>query len=306
MDHPHPMVERNMSPPGVRNHAVCSWSRYQIGNQVARRIGVWPRLVFGSTFGAEVILGVLKPSKHSGLAQAINKAGFASRSQATKIVAQGRVSWNGRVVRDPEWLVLEGDEILVDGKPLGAQRMVYLMCNKPAGLVTTADDTKRRPTVYQCLEGLDLPHVGPVGRLDMASEGLLLFTNDTRWASALLDPARRVSKTYHVRIDGSLDAAMVARMTSGVVHEGERLQAISVKTLRLDGKCSWVEIVLQEGKNREIRRMLGVLGFEVLRLVRIQIGNLVLGDLAKGGVRPLTDAEVEDLRQTRPLPKPRR
>ncbi len=251
-------------------------------------------------------MGVLKQSKHSGLAQALNKAGFASRSQAAKIVAQGRVSWNGRVVRDPEWLTLDGDLILVDGQPLARERMVYLMCNKPRGLVTTADDTKGRPTVYRCLEGMDIPHVGPVGRLDMASEGLLLFTNDTRWASALLDPARRVSKTYHVRIDGVLDAAMVARMTGGVVHEGERLQAISVKTLRLDGKGSWIEIVLQEGKNREIRRMLEVLGFEVLSLVRMRIGSLVLGDLATGGVRPLTEAEVEDLRQTRPSHKPRR
>ncbi len=239
----------------------------------------------------------LKPSNHSGLAQAINKAGFASRSQATRLVAQGRVSWNGRVVRDPEWLVREGDQILVDGQPLEAQRLVYLMCHKPAGLVTTATDPKGRPTVYKCLEGMDLPHVGPVGRLDLASEGLLLFTNDTRWAGALLDPARRVSKTYHVRIDGSLDAAMAARMTAGIVDEGERLRAVSVRALRSDGACSWIEVVLQEGKNREIRRMMAALGFEVLRLVRIRIGNLELGDLAKGGVRFLSEAEVEDLRR---------
>lgn len=256
--------------------------------------------------GWEVSLGALKPSNHSGLAQAINKSGFASRSQARQLVAQGRVSWNGRVVRDPEWLVREGDAILVDGEPLAAERMVYLMCHKPVGLVTTATDPKGRPTVYQCLEGMDLPHVGPVGRLDLASEGLLLFTNDTRWASALLDPARRVSKTYHVRVDGSLDAAMAARMTAGIVDEGERLRAVSVKTLRMEGTSSWIEVVLQEGKNREIRRMLGALGFEVLRLVRVRIGNLVLGDLAKGGVRPLTEAEVEDLRQTRPSHKVRR
>ena len=172
--------------------------------------------------------------------------------------------------------------------------------------MTTATDPKGRPTVYRCLEGMDLPHVGPVGRLDLASEGLLLFTNDTRWASTLLDPARRVSKTYHVRIDGSLDAAMAARMTAGIVDEGERLRAVSVKTLRMEGTSSWIEIVLHEGKNREIRRMLGALGFEVLRLIRVRIGNLVLGNLAKGGVRSLTESEVEDLRRTRAPPRPRR
>jgi 23S rRNA pseudouridine2605 synthase len=204
---------------------------------------------------------------------------------------------NGRVELDPQWLVREGDAILVDGKPLVKVRAIYLICNKPRGLVTTADDTKGRPTVYQCLEGLDIPHVGPVGRLDMDSEGLLLFTNDTIWASALLDPENRVSKTYHVRIDGDLGAAAIERMTQGVRDGGELLRAKSVKVLRNDEQDSWIEVVLQEGKNREIRRMLKAVGFEVQRLVRVRIGDLVLGDLAKGSVRPLTDAEVEGLRK---------
>jgi 23S rRNA pseudouridine2605 synthase len=205
---------------------------------------------------------------------------------------------NGRVELDPQWLVREGDAILVDGKPLVQERAVYLMCHKPRGLVTTADDSKGRPTVYQCLEGLDIPHVGPVGRLDMDSEGLLLFTNDTIWASALLDPANHVSKTYHVRIDGDLGAAAIERMTQGVRDGGELLRAKSVKVLRNDEQDSWIEIVLQEGKNREIRRMLKVVGFEVQRLVRIRIGDLVLGDLAIGAVSPLVEAEVEALRRS--------
>jgi len=214
-------------------------------------------------------------------------------------VAQGLVSWNGRIVRDPEWGTSEGDAILVDGKPLVGERKVYLMCNKPRGLVTTADDDKGRPTVFQCLEGRDVPHVGPVGRLDMASEGLLLFTNDTRWASALMDPAMRVPKTYRVQTDGILAPDAIYGMTRGVLDEGERLQAISVQVLRSGESNCWVEIVLQEGKNREIRRMLKVFGLEVLRLVRIRIGDLPLGDLAKGCVRPLTESEVEGLRQVR-------
>lgn len=238
--------------------------------------------------------------KNFGLARAINKAGYASRSQAQQLVSQGRVSWNGRIVRDPEWATSEGDAILVDGQPLVAQRKVYLMCNKPRGLVTTADDNKGRATVFQCFEGLDLPHVGPVGRLDMASEGLLLFTNDTLWANALLDPARRVPKTYHVQIDGIVDHATMAKMTEGVLDEGQRLQATSVQVLRTGHRNCWLEIVLQEGKNREIRRMLKVFGLEVLQLIRIRIGDLVLGDLPKGAVRALTEAEVEALRPTKP------
>lgn len=245
----------------------------------------------------------LKPFQPTGLAQAIHDAGFASRAKAGERVAQGRVSLNGRVERDPAWLVREGDLVAIDGRPLVRERRVYWMCHKPRGLVTTADDPQGRPTVYRCLEGLDLPHMGPVGRLDKDSEGLLLFTNDTSWAAALLDPSNRVSKTYEVRIDGRLDADGIERMTRGVDHDGERLRAISVKTLRVEGTGSWIEVVLQEGKNREIRRMLAVLGFEVRRLVRLRIGDLVLGALAVGAVRPLTEAEVEGLRRSGGAPK---
>lgn len=231
------------------------------------------------------------------MARTLNKAGFASRSQAEKLVGQGRVSLNGSIVRDPESPTSEGDIILVDGKPLVAVHKVYLMCNKPRGLVTTADDDKGRSTVYDCLAGMELPHVGPVGRLDMASEGLLLFTNDTQWANGLLDPARRVSKTYHVQIDGTLEPDQIRRMTQGILDEGELLRAKSVQLLREGEKNRWIEIVLQEGKNREIRRMLKALGLGVHRLVRIRIGDVLLGDLEKGRVRHLTQTEVECLRQ---------
>jgi 23S rRNA pseudouridine2605 synthase len=135
----------------------------------------------------------------------------------------------------------------------------------------------------------------------MASEGLLLFTNDTGWSAALLDPASRVPKTYHVQIDGTIDEAMMELMTQGVFDGGEKLQAISVQTIRAGEKNRWIEIVLQEGKNREIRRMLKVFGLEVLRLIRIRIGDLPLGDLEKGAVRHLTDSEVEGLRRKRPI-----
>ncbi|MBK8800939.1 MAG: rRNA pseudouridine synthase [Fibrobacteres bacterium] len=247
----------------------------------------------------------LNHSKHFGLAQAINKAGLASLAVARRLVSQGAVSLNGRIERDPEWLTFPTDQILVEGQPLVAARKIYLMCNKPRGLVTTADDTEGRPTVYRCLEGLDIPHVGPVGRLDMASEGLLLFTNDTQWASAILDPARRVRKTYHVRIDGEIRLEMIERMLAGIQDEGQKLQAISVRSIALPGNARWIEIVLQEGKNREIRRMLKALGLEVLQLVRLRIGPVELGSLTVGDVRHLTDTEVEGLRQAGPMARDR-
>lgn len=260
-----------------------------------------PGLPVGWSAGGS-IFGALKPSKFIGLARAINQAGFASRSKAERLVEQGHVTVNGSVVRDPESPTSESDGILVHGQPLVAVRKVYLMCNKPRGLVTSAGDKQGRATVYECLKGLDLPHVGPVGRLDMASEGLLLFTNDTQWANGLLDPARRVPKTYHVQIDGDLEPDMILRMTQGILDEDEMLRAKSVQPIREGEKERWIEIVLQEGKNREIRRMLDALGLGVLRLVRVRIGKLLLGDLEKGAVRHLTEAEVEGLRQPRSTP----
>lgn len=234
--------------------------------------------------------------KRIGVARAINKSGFASRSHAEKLVASGVVRLNGRIVRDPETPTRQGDRIEIDGKPLVGEAKVYLMLNKPRGLVTTASDEKNRPTVFQCLEGLGLPHVGPVGRLDMASEGLLLFSNDTAWADSLLDPARGIPKTYHVQTNRLVAPQELARMEQGIVDHGETLQAKAARMLREGEKTCWLEIILCEGKNREIRRMLDSMGLEVERLVRVAMGSLALGDLAKGAVRHLTSTELEGLK----------
>lgn len=237
----------------------------------------------------------LEPQRRIGLARAINKSGFASRSQAEKLVASGVVKLNGRIVRDPESPTHPSDRIEIDGKPMVAQSKVYLMLNKPRGLVTTASDEKDRPTVFECLEGLNLPHVGPVGRLDMASEGLLLFTNDTAWADALLDPARKIPKTYHVQVNRRVSSQELETLQSGIVDRGETLRATSARILRQGEKSCWLEIVLCEGKNREIRRMLESMGIEVDRLMRVSLASLTLGDLAKGSTRMLTSAEIRDL-----------
>lgn len=208
----------------------------------------------------------------------------------------GRVAVNGKVCRDPEWRVeLSQDRLAVDGQPIRSAAKIYLMLNKPRGLVTTADDEQGRATVFQCLEGADLPFVSPVGRLDKASEGLLLLTNDTVWAARLTDPASHIDKTYHVQVDCVADAALTQRMTSGMEVEGDFLAAKRASILRHGSHTSWLEIVLDEGKNRHIRRLSAALGINVLRLVRVALGELPLGNLAKGEFRHLTEAEVKSL-----------
>ena len=206
---------------------------------------------------------------------------------------------NGKVARDVAVRVSpERDVIEVDETAVMAAERVYLALNKPRGLVTTRDDPQGRPTIYQCLEGSPLPFVAPVGRLDKASEGLLLLTNDSRWSSRLLDPASHVEKVYHVQVKGLIDAAAVARMAEGVteVSSGERLDVVRASLLRVGSRSSaWVEIVLDEGKNRHIRRLLSELGIEVLRLIRISIGPLTLGTLPKGEWRMLSVSEVRSL-----------
>jgi 23S rRNA pseudouridine2605 synthase len=195
---------------------------------------------------------------------------------------------NGSTVRNPEAPVRLGkDRIEVSGKALQSAEKIYLMLNKPRWLVTSAADEKGRETVYSLLPN-ELKWVAPVGRLDRASEGLLLFTNDSTWAARITDPASHVDKTYHVRIAVVADARLLEALQRGVeMPSGVLLKAKRATLLRAGEKHSWLEIVLDEGKNRQIRRMLDGLGFEVLRLVRVAIGPVELGDLAKGAHRPL-------------------
>jgi len=232
----------------------------------------------------------------TSLARALSKLGFASRSQARELIAAGRVRVNGAVRRDAEWRVhLTNDRIEVDAEPVRSAPRVYLMLNKPRGLVTSASDEHGRPTVFVCLAGMDLPRVSPVGRLDKASEGLLLFTNDTTWANRISAPASHVPKTYHVQVDRVADGAFAARLERGVQVDGDFLAAQAARVLRGGTRNSWLEVVLVEGKNRHLRRLLAALDTRVLRLLRVAVGSLPLGDLAKGQFRRLTPAEVAAL-----------
>jgi 23S rRNA pseudouridine2605 synthase len=237
-----------------------------------------------------------KVGKTVGLARALSKLGHCSRSQAFVLIREGKVWLNGARPRDPETPVRMGvDRIEIEGAEIRAAEKIYLMLNKPRGLVTSAADEKGRETVYSLLPK-DLAWIAPVGRLDKASEGLLLFTNDSAWAARITNPASHLDKTYHVQIDRVADEGLQDELQSGVkVGEGERLNAKSVRVLRSGEKTSWLEIVLDEGKNRQIRRMLEGRGVEVLRLVRVAIGPLVLGELRKGLHRALSAAEKADI-----------
>jgi 23S rRNA pseudouridine2605 synthase len=207
----------------------------------------------------------------------------------------GRVRLNGAVRRDPETPVrLDQDRLVLDGHAVEPHAKIYLMMNKPRGLVTTAADEKGRKTVYEVLEkaGGSLPWIAPVGRLDRASEGLLLLTNDTEWGAKISAPETHLDKTYHVQIGTVADEKLIRRITSGVkVADGDCLRARKSGVLRSGEKNCWLEIVLDEGKNRQIRRMFAALDVDVLRLVRVAIGPLQLGKVGKGSYRSLTIQE---------------
>lgn len=231
-----------------------------------------------------------------GIARVLSKLGLCSRTQAAAWVRAGRVAVNGRVVRDPEHPVRQDrDRLVVDGRELAAAERLYLALNKPRGLVTTASDERGRATVYTCLEGAGLPWLAPVGRLDQASEGLLLMSNDPVWAAGITEPDTGPLKTYHVQVDTLPDAALLTRLEAGIVDAGEALSARSATLLRSGTRNAWLEIVLDEGRNRQIRRLLAAHGIGVRRLVRVAIGPVTLGELGKGQWRRLDPAEVEAL-----------
>ncbi|MEO7065736.1 MAG: pseudouridine synthase, partial [Rhodanobacter sp.] len=169
---------------------------------------------------------------------------------------------------------------------------VYLLFNKPRGLLVSAADEHGRATVYTALAAAGLPWLGPVGRLDKASEGLLLLSNDTAWAAAITDPVTHLDKVYHVQVTGQPDAAVLTAMCAGVNEGGALLQAKHVTLLRAGEKNAWLEVTLDEGRNRHIRRLLAALGYDVLRLIRVAIGPLALGELPKGQWRRLTAEEI--------------
>ncbi len=233
--------------------------------------------------------------KH-GLARALSKLGVCSRTHAAEMIRAGRVAVNGRVQLDPERPTAAlAERIEVDGVAIQGRRRVYLALNKPRGLIVSASDERGRDTIYELLKDAALPWIAPVGRLDKASEGLLLLSNDPEWAAGITNPSGHVAKTYHAQVQGVPDDTVLNAIKTGVEDRGERLAATPVRVLRTGEKNAWLEIVLEEGRNRHIRRLLAALDYPVLRLVRIAIGPIALGTLAKGEWRHLTRDEVEAL-----------
>lgn len=230
------------------------------------------------------------------LQKVLAHAGVDSRRAAEELILEGRVSVNGVVCRvlgtkvDPQH-----DVVAVDGKPIPRRvKSVYLMLNKPAGYITTVADPEKRPTVMDLV-----PHhsrIYPVGRLDANSEGLLLMTNDGELANLLSHPRYSMEKEYHVSILGVVKEAGLQTLRSGVEIEGGRTRPAKVRVLSSDGRVTWLSIAIHEGRNRQIRRMMNTLGYQVDRLMRVRIGPLWLGSLAKGAYRHLTPAEVRKLK----------
>ena len=227
--------------------------------------------------------------------------GIASRRKAEEVIAAGRVTLNGKVVRkqgtkaDPQ-----SDVICVDGNPIGKQeKTVYFLLNKPRGYVTTVSDPEGRPTVMDLLERR-VGRVYPVGRLDYASEGLLLMTNDGALAQKLMKAGSHVPKTYLVKVSGKPDEKSIAQLREGItieLEDGRKVKTSPAKIrLAEHGANPWYEVVLIEGRNRQIRRMFEKVGHHVEKIRRVQFGPLVL-DLEPGKYRELRKAEIEQLRR---------
>lgn len=230
------------------------------------------------------------------LDRVLSRFGLASRTEARNAVRAGRLKVNGRVERDPDrWVRPDRDVFHLDGERLKAARKIYLLFYKPKGVITSHGDPKGRRTIYDCL-GEERSWVSPVGRLDKDTSGLLLLTNDTDLANNVTDPKFEIPKGYVVKASGIVSDEVLARLREGVdLGRGERAVPRTVRRLEDRGKYSWIEIVLTEGKNREIRRMLEAVGFSVLKLVRTRIGPLTIGDLQVGRWRALSRLEIQSL-----------
>ncbi|MGO9228722.1 MAG: pseudouridine synthase [Bryobacteraceae bacterium] len=229
------------------------------------------------------------------LERVFSKAGTGSRTEARRWIGEGRVSVNGAIVRNPDhWVDLARDRITLDGKPIATKAGIYILLYKPKGYLTTYRDPDHRPTVYDLVADLGA-WLAPVGRLDLDTSGLLLMTNDTTFADHVTSPAHAVSKTYQAKTATLLTEEQLERLRSGIELSDGPTRPAEVRRLRDGAKHTFVEIVLTEGRNRQVRRMIEAAGSRVLKLVRTAIGPIRIGDLAVGKWRRLTEAEIAAL-----------
>ena len=225
--------------------------------------------------------------------------GVASRRESEKLILDGRVKVNGKVVKELGTQVNENnDRVLVDGnlvKPV--LDYSYIMMYKPKGCVTTMKDDKGRKTVYSYLEDLNIPHLVPVGRLDYDTEGLLLLTNDGELVHALTHPSHEVPKTYVVKVEGEIPEHKLAQLRKGVEIDGVKTAKAKVKLVEFKDNISRFEMTIHEGRNRQIRKMFEAVEREVIFLKRISVGRVRLGGLSRGSYRYLNDKEIEYLKR---------
>ncbi len=234
------------------------------------------------------------------LERVLSKAGLGSRTDARKWIGAQRVKVNGKLIQTPgHWVDLERDVVTLDGQPVRASRPIYLLLYKPKGYLTTYRDPEGRPTVYDLIQERG-QWVVPVGRLDQDTSGLLILTNDTRFAERVTNPEHKVAKTYLVKTSVRLSEDDLAQLRSGVVLSDGPTQPAEVKRVRDSGKYSFVEITIREGRNRQVRRMIEARGAKVLKLVRTEIGGVRIGDLPIGKYRDLTPQEIESLAPLKP------
>lgn len=232
------------------------------------------------------------------LERVLSKAGLGSRTQARKWIGAGRVRVNGRRIQTPDfWVDLERDVVTFDDKPVQAGRKIYLLLYKPVGFLTTFKDPQGRPTIYDLIPDVG-QWVAPVGRLDLDTSGLLLLTNDTRFAERITNPEYKVSKTYLVKASTLLSDEQLERLREGVLLSDGPTQPAVVRRVRDSAKHSFLEITISEGRNRQVRRMIEAIGSRVLKLVRTEIGGIRIGDLQIGKYRELTRAELDTLPQS--------
>jgi pseudouridine synthase len=223
------------------------------------------------------------------------EAGVASRRASERIISEGRVTVNGLAVTELGTKVDPiHDKIAVDGRALKAKRKLYVALNKPSGYICTQRDPESRQIISELLP-TEWSNLVPVGRLDCASEGLIFLTNDGDFCLKLTHPRYGVRKKYRVIIEGRVDQELADRLTKGLVHEGEKLKAERARILATSNSSTLLEIELAEGKNRELRRMFEVLGRKVIKLQRVQIGPIKLGELRAGRWRTLTETEIKSL-----------
>ncbi len=229
------------------------------------------------------------------LERVLSKAGLGSRTDARKWIGAKRVQVNGKVIETPDhWVDLERDNVTLDGKPVRASKRIYLLLYKPKGYITTYKDPEGRPTVYDLIQDAG-QWVVPVGRLDQDTSGLLILTNDTRFAEQVTNPDYKIPKTYLVKTSTPLDDKQIEQLQRGVVLNDGPTQPAIVKRIRDSGKYSFIEISIREGRNRQVRRMIEAIGSKVLKLVRTEIGGVSIGDLPVGRYRELSPGEVRQL-----------